>query len=169
MNRMGPPRRFDWDEARRLRAEGWTLVALAERFSVSRAAIVFATNDAARKRAHERVTAKFRMICDDCGGPCSHNFWARTGRHDRIVCQKCAGVRRSEEALLSRMNEDGDLACSQCGEYKPMDAFSGNGRGYPRSECRSCETIRRQAWREANRERDRANDREAKRRARAAA
>ena len=44
---MGPPRRFDYDEAKRLREQGLTLAAIAERLGVSARAVLYAVDNCA--------------------------------------------------------------------------------------------------------------------------
>lgn len=46
---MTRPRKFDHDEARRLRAEGWTLQRIADRLGVTRQAVNFVVSDKARE------------------------------------------------------------------------------------------------------------------------
>jgi hypothetical protein len=162
------PRLFDHDEALRLRGEGWTIQMVADHFGVSYRGVQRVTTPGERERMDAATMERFEAICDDCGGRCTHNWSNRHGRHDRVVCQPCAAIRTREEALMARLNEDGDVRCTHCDAYQPMSVFS-NDRGYPRAWCPSCETESRKARRRANRDRENAWQREYKRKRRLAA
>ena len=162
-------RRFDHDEAKRLRASGWTWRALADRYGVCANAVVRVVDDRARARLDASTRQWMTALCDDCGSECTHNWSSKHGRHDRVVCRPCSMERRKEESLLSRMDENGDLLCSGCGVYRPMVDFVMRQSGSPRSRCRACETEARRVHRHANIEATRAWDREYKRRRRAEA
>lgn len=166
---MSAPRRFDHDEARRFYATGdWSYAALGRHYGVTDHAIRAAVNPDVRRMKNENSRAYVTMICEDCGGQCIHNYWAKTVRNDRIVCRACAFQRLREESLLARMNAAGDLLCRSCGKYKPMTDFVAKANGSPRPWCRECSTAARQAHRVANLEASRAYDREYRRRRRAA-
>ena len=164
---MSAPRRFDWDEANRLRGEGATYAEIGRRLGVTGNAIYLACNSHARARQRKYGAAWKKMTCEDCGGTCAPNPYHPHARLDRMICRKCSSRRRREETLLKRMNHDGDLLCARCGEWRPVETFAMN-YGYPRWECRYCETTRRRANREANRDRERAYERSRRRRKAAA-
>jgi len=157
-------RKFDHDQARELRAEGWTYQRLADHFGVSVAAIEYLCNPTAKARNRRHTREWYSAICDDCGADCTHNWSARVARHDRVVCFRCAHLRRSEKALLERMNQDGEIRCGGCGRHRDPALFVMKANGSPRPQCRDCETARRTAYRAAHRDHERAYDRERKRR-----
>ncbi len=71
---MSRQRSFDWDEARRLHAEGVPMRELARRFDVSKNAILYAVNDEARARA-SAISSEWQKngTCPVCGGRSSRN------------------------------------------------------------------------------------------------
>lgn len=158
---MGPAPRFDHEKARELRAEGWTYVALANRFGV--------TPEAVRRVCIPEVAARMARAANKwahnnrrapCLGGCGRLVWTlnpdRTG-----YCVACLGALRTGPNVC-----DGELRCTTCDEWKPDSDFPANGpagRRGRRHECRSCSTKRRREHRAANRERDRAYQREYKR------
>lgn len=138
-------RRFDYDEAKRLREEGLTYQQIASRFGVTDSAVYWAVNDGAREAMIARHGEWQRGgTCVDCGSPCSRN---RSRRHER--CHACASLAR---ATSVRPNE---LRCRTCHEWKPDEGFPGGERpnGARRGrhgQCRSCLTEAKRAWRERN-------------------
>lgn len=141
---MGAPRRFDWDEARRLRAKGWTYPALADRFEVSKMAVRLACNDGARARNRARNAAyQSSGVCPECGGQATRHY----GPLGQRRCKSCAGKARATNV------RDGTLRCKTCREWKPDDAFPFNRAGSKahrgrHDTCRVCSTKLRQAYRE---------------------
>lgn len=141
-------RRFDHDECRRLYATGgWTQSRLAARFGVSQARIGQIVNPSLKARVDARSRERFAALCDDCGGPCTHNWWNKNGRHDRVICRTCSMERKREERLLGRLNEAGDIRCHACGNHKPIEAYRLRpATGYPCNYCRACETAKRMEY-----------------------
>lgn len=152
-------RKFDWDEARRLRAQGLSYGEIGRRLGVSATAIQRVCDAAYHARDRARLAAQARRgICVDCGAPASHNYSRPVAR-----CKPCADARRPKV-------KDGQAYCPTCKTWKPLSDFSPSKQKTNRGvhgECKSCQAARRQAWREANRERQRAYDRERRRRQRA--
>lgn len=147
-------RKFDWDEARRLRSQGWTLVEIARKFGVSPRAVGYAVNDEilARMRAYH---AEYQRggTCVDCGAEISHNASRPVSR-----CVRCSAIRLGTSA------RDGELFCFRCKEWKPDDAFPrSRSEKFARRErhtlCRSCQTEAKREYRKRNRERERAYER----------
>ena len=161
-------RKFDHDEAIRLRAEGWTWQSLADHFGVVPQAVRRVVNPTVRKRMDKNTKERFKALCGDCGRECTHNWWTKRARHDRVVCFHCSQIRTREENLLTRLDPDGNIRCSKCGEHRTHDMYRFD-RGFPVSHCRTCETASRRANREANVERERAYMREYHRKRKAAA
>jgi hypothetical protein len=141
-------RKFDWDEARRLRAEGWSYQAIAERLGVSASAVWQVLTGARRKAEYrERNREALRRLyrgkgsCADCGGP----IWLHTARkHPR--CTDCAAKRKTVTVRPDT------LRCFSCGEWKPDALFpysrSHRSRRGHHGACRACQAKVRQAHRE---------------------
>lgn len=143
---MPRARLFDYDEAKRLRADGLTYQAIADRFGVSNSAVALAVNDAAREIANERANAwQRRGVCIDCGGQCT-----RTAGTPAHRCKTCAAL-----AKATSVRED-ELQCMKCREWKPDAGFpsnraeSGVRRGR-HDQCRPCLTEAKREWRERTR------------------
>jgi len=155
------PTRFDWDDCRRLRDEGWTQIRLAAHFGVSQAAVSRVLNiEKVRPKEAERRQRYYAACCEDCGGRASVN-WAERSEHNQrrlnegVLCRRCSGTRRREATLLRRINPDGDILCSKCGQHRPPDRFR-DTRGFPKEWCKDCETVQRRAHRQAHPEIERA-------------
>lgn len=141
-------RRFDHDEARRLRDEGWTYGALGKRYGVDASAVWQAVND--YNRWPEVVERHNQWMRDNnrelCKGGCGRLVW--TLHRDRSgMCPECSGKARSVTA------RPGELRCSHCKKWKPDDRFplARQRRGARRgrhSTCRACQAEVRQATRE---------------------
>lgn len=150
-------RKFDWDEALRLRdEEGMTLKEIAHRFGVTDGAIDNALQTlrdptyAERKLTYHREWSREnqRGPCRGCGEVLVWtNVPGRAG-----LCPRCTGAERAKDGV--RVDE---LLCRKCGEWKDDDAFrlrpgeqyARRGRG---PHCRSCENRARQAYRERTKE-----------------
>lgn len=138
-------RKFDWDEARRLRSEGMTYQDIAERFGVSDMAVYLACNEDARTAQNQRSSGWQKSgICPVCGGRASRN--AATGQHR---CRSCAS-----KAAATSVRET-TLLCKKCRQWKPDVDFHLKRSNAHRRErhcyCRSCTTIEKRRWRERNR------------------
>jgi Helix-turn-helix domain of resolvase len=142
-------RRFDWEEAERLREDGQSVAAIARQFGVTPEAVALATDPSRRARARERKRrwAIGRASCVDCGGP----VYPRADAHR---CAACA-------ARAAAKVREGEAWCPDCGEWRPLGDFrsANNARGVVHY-CRAHETARRKAWRDRNRERQRLYERE---------
>jgi ribosomal protein S27E len=147
-------RRFDWDEARRRRAEGESISALAREYGVSIMAVYYAVNDEARARMAETNYRWVRSArCPDCG--------AQTTRHSATEdrrCVNCAAIARA-----TSVRED-ELQCITCREWKPDDQFPSDYRRIARRgkhrQCRPCQTKARRDYRHRHREAEAAYSRE---------
>jgi hypothetical protein len=136
-------RRFDWDEARRLRSDGRTYAQIARRCGVSHTAVLRVLND---DRQAERVRLAARQrggMCVDCGREISRN----TSR-PVLRCVPCWAL------SITTTVRDGEIRCVGCHEWKPDNEFPRNrakGRVMARgrhSSCRSCLTVARREYRE---------------------
>lgn len=153
---MGHARRFDWDEAKALRALGWSYPRIGERYGVSASAVWLAVNDEGRERQARR-SAEWQAsgTCEECGGPATRYSDPRR----RSRCVRCWN--RYQTAV-----RDGRAWCSVCLTWKPLDDFT-RARDRPvrgvRNSCRSCDTRLRREHRHANREASNRYERERKR------
>lgn len=74
MSRRVYVRRFDWDEARRLRSEGMSYPKIADMFGVTPEAVRYACDDEARAKMNAYSTEwKRGGKCVDCGAQCTRN------------------------------------------------------------------------------------------------
>lgn len=158
-------RKFDWDEALRLREAGATIKSIAATLGVSETAVFRVVKPGERERfAEYRKNFDRTGQCSDCGGPMN-----RTAAYNGSTrCVRCSAIARGTTA------RDGELQCITCREWKPDDSFPHNrvekhARRGRHHECRACNTASRRAHRERNREADNAYQREYRRRRRAAA
>lgn len=159
-------RAFDHEEARALRADGWTYPALAERFGVSEAAVARVCDPEMRARIDAAANRWARENRRPCRGGCGRLVWlqnrGRTG-----YCQSCFAELRAAAGV-----REGELRCSKCGGWKPDAEFARQKRKTRRGRrlwCRACETAARRANRNANPERERKYERDRKRKGKAMA
>ena len=143
---MSVRRKFDWDEARRLRAQGYTYAAIATRLGVSTTAVIHACDPRQRLRAR-LITAAHQQsgTCIDCGKRCCRNdTLLRRGIH-KGRCRECA----SKHAATTV--RDDALKCVTCKQWLwdtafPHDARMAHRRGRHR-ECTACNTKSKREWR----------------------
>lgn len=159
---MPRPRKFDHDEARRLRAEGMTLIAIAERLGVSDTSVLHAVNEDLRVKANARVLENQRSKRRPCKGGCGRLVWTHTRRPDGTphsgFCVHCiqahehpiqhgteSGYRRgcrchlcrqASSAAKRRRRRNSRVPCSHgCGRL--VDSINRRNPGKP-PECRPC-------------------------------
>lgn len=156
-------RKFDHEEAQRLFAEGHKAPALAERFGVSTAAVMRVVDPKIRRRMDQQTQTYARRKRALCKGGCGRRVWAHGQNKRTGYCQKCY-----LEELGKGFARDGELRCSECGEWKPDDRFPrvrSRGSLAPRrgrkSGCVDCDTKRRRKYRKAHPEREREVNRKA--------
>lgn len=136
---MPRPRAFDWDEARRLQAEGLTYTAIAKRLGVRYQSVRRACDEAVR----ERIAAYQRTgVCPDCGTQTTRYAGGVSSR-----CPRCAGKRAATTVRPDT------LQCLRCREWKPDSAFPRNRGGAlvrrgRHDSCRVCGTVIRREYRE---------------------
>lgn len=145
------PRAFDWDEARRLRNEGWTWNALAHHFKVSPSAVQQVVVPGLREKVIERNKLKQGAYhvgtCPDCGGRASQGRYRPGSR-----CRDCDARARTVSVRPDT------LRCTACRLWFPDEEFSHKAAASkPRrgrhSYCRPCSTVMKRDWRKANAER----------------
>lgn len=147
---MAVPRKFDYDEARRLRAQGMTYAEIGALLGVSGSAIHLACNDAARERNNANSARWTRENARRaCSGGCGRLVWThmkgRTG-----YCPTCfAREIRAADSVRPTL-----LFCHYCEEWKPDEDFprrrsliARRGRA---AGCRVCQTELKRDWRERN-------------------
>lgn len=142
---MAPPRKFDHDEARRLRAEGLFYREIAERFGVSTQAVLRACDPRVRARMDMASAERHRRNRKPCKGGCGRLVWMHmTGRNPTGYCIQCLDTSTSVRETT--------LRCSECGEWKPDAEFGWAGRNKARrfrhAYCKPCQAPTRQAYRE---------------------
>lgn len=139
-------RKFDWDEAVRLRASGLTLQAVASQLGVSVTAVQLACDPRLRAVNELRVAEyQRRGRCRTCGGRCSRNASGPQGE-----CRACAYKRQATTVRPK------SLRCWSCKVWKPDTDFPWNRaeaelRRGRHGTCRVCQTILRTAYRQRRR------------------
>jgi hypothetical protein len=143
---MSVPRKFDWDEAQRLRRRGAAYTAIAELFGVSPSAVRFACDPRARAQARLRA-ADYQASgrCVDCGRQCSYNASMMRAGTSKGRCLECAAKARVTSV------RDGALRCLTCRRWLPDSAFTwgqfGDHRRGRHTQCSECQVKMRTAYR----------------------
>ncbi len=150
---MGAPRKFDHDEARRLRGQGWTYQAIGDALGVSDMAVCRVCDETVRAKMDKAAQEWQRQgVCIDCGAP-----RIRVSKHHEARCRPCSII------AMATSVRDGELCCSTCKQWKPDDDFPFNRslsvRRQRASQCRMCQTQQKRQWRARNPEKDRAANR----------
>ena len=141
-------RKFDWDEARKLRAEGWTYPDLAAHFGVSIRTVRYVCIPSEYEKMREVTSKRQRSgTCPDCGNPMSFNPSDQPRRCVRCHAESVADV------------NDRVAKCVICQEWKPHEDFLLQPGKYIdrrglRPSCRSCNTRIRREHRAANAEKE---------------
>jgi len=131
-------RHFDHDEARRLRAEGWSWAKLADRFGVTPLAVTRVCNPDVAARMLAKSNEATRRKRTPCRGGCGRLVWMhQKGRSG--YCAECVARRKTAADV-----RDGELRCTQCREWKPDEEFptwhgQKSRRGHS-AECQACAT-----------------------------
>lgn len=134
---MSRPRTFDWDEARRLRAEGLAYRAIAARVGASYGAVRLACDDEARenRKRYDRPTHLCR-----CGVLCRKNY-----KNGVLLPARCKDCRDEDQATSVRPDT---LRCWRCRKWKTDENFSRSASGQsPRRRgrtaiCKPCAVIK---------------------------
>lgn len=102
---MPLPPRFDHDEARRLRAAGWTYRALAARYGVSYSGVQRVCNPAVRARMNAHTNRRLRDKRQPCLGGCGRLVWL----HGPIIrsgyCPQCLAAKQRAETKVQHGTE----------------------------------------------------------------
>lgn len=138
-------RKFDWDEARRLCAEGLSYDQIGARLGVSGTAVYRVVVPGIRERMNAASVAWTRGgTCPDCG----KIGVSRTRLDKSRRCVDCA-----HKKMVTSVR-DGELLCFGCREWKPDHDFPRNRgkRARVRRDrhnfCRGCQAPMRQRSRE---------------------
>jgi hypothetical protein len=140
------PRKFDWDEARRMRAEGMYYSAIGRALGVSETAVRRALDPAVRQKMHTAVlewTRKNKRA--PCKGGCGTLVWTQTSGR-KGYCLTCSGAQRATVGV-----GEGVLECAKCGEWKADEEFYSRPtavvRRGRRTVCKVCDnTGRVERW-----------------------
>ena len=150
--RVGRPRKFDWDEARRLRGLGLTYKEIGVRLGVSLNSVRMACDDEARARYYlmRSDRAYWRTgACVDCGTPVNR---FRPG-------SRCMDCNAKHMAFTVR---DDCLLCTSCNRWLPDDNFpmekARRQRRGRHSLCRPCGAAGKREWRQRNPDKAAASD-----------
>ncbi len=131
-------RKIDYDEARQLHAQGFSLAVIAARFGVTSPAIRLVVDEDANSASVNRARKFARSHRCDCGAPAFK-------RYGRVRCRDCA----NRDAAVTVRDEE--LRCTTCGKWKPDAEFPHNRANRQRRErhgqCRACGTAEKARWR----------------------
>jgi hypothetical protein len=142
-------RRFDWDQAHRLRSDGWSYGQIARVLGVTTGAVRQACDEEYRLAVLAAVV-RFQTsgVCSVCGARCSRNRSTQTP-----ICRSC-----SLDNLATSVDDDA-LRCTKCNRWLPDEdfAFVSPGARHRRIRrrgrrhyCRSCESKARAERRRRN-------------------
>lgn len=132
--------------------DDWSYPALAERYGVTITAVRRVCDREFRLKL-EAKTTKYAMsgVCANCGKPRSKYHTHPTSGD---LCRECWAESKQTRFLLDAAGEVVEVRCGSCKEWKAVDQFShstGASRGL-RGTCRSCDTAKRQNYRERHKE-----------------
>lgn len=180
---MGAPRRFDHDEARRLRAAGVRVAVIAEAMGVSPFSIYRATDDKIIERERAAQRTKFIVECENCGEDCwsADHPSKRLGHDGRSLCARCRNDEKIESLRFDPATAEliavrcGIIGCANGERWQPPENFTRGIRTYGglipdgiHGQCRACQTRARREYRARHRDHENAYQREYKARRRAA-
>ena len=147
-------RKFDWDEARRLRAEGLSYAKIGKRLGVTQGAIRRVVDPSMAQRMNDAADRWARSgSCWECGAPCVPAGHPSL-RGDFPRCGKC-GARANRRNWW--LNDDGRLTvrCSACRKWldessfgpRIREAFDSDKVGELNRTCRACDASARRLYR----------------------
>lgn len=152
-------RRFDHEEAQRLRAEGWTWVELSRHFGVTANAIQRVCLPHVREKMDAQTKKHLLKLRKPCKGGCGKLVWMNNKERSGY-CPRC---------IRSKFNADvgdGILRCTRCREWKTDSEFPTYHGVHVRRgrspECRVCSSQRRREHRHANPKLEREQNRRVK-------
>lgn len=137
------PRKFDHEEAQRLRALGWTYVGIAELMGVHAQAVRRVCDPKVRQDMQDRATVNLRKRRTPCRGGCGKLVWAS----DKKRSGYCTPCYWKAKQLTNPDVRAGELRCTKCRAWKPDDEFPTNKPSKMRRGrnpmCRPCATAMR--------------------------
>ena len=153
------PRAFNHDQARALYGQGISMRRLAVHFGVSDAAVLRVVNPDVRERMSRAANAKIMSgTCDHCGGPTVLDRYRNGDPGDgKLLCKTCRGRERRTRYRLDELGQLAAVHCSACDTWQPPEEFGPSAVAKwlagerPRSECRTCQTASRTAYRNRRR------------------
>lgn len=141
-------RKFDHDEARARRSEGWSYTALAKLFGVSDMAVRRVCDPKVRADMDARTIEWMRQNWRiDCRGGCGALVWAvPKGRSG--YCVQCLAKRATATDVRPDV-----LRCTKCREWKPDVLYPKSDRKWTsrrgrKSWCTACDSAARRARRQ---------------------
>lgn len=142
--RRAYPRKFDWDRARALHAEGLGYRQIATQMGVSYTAVMRVCDPAVNEKMRQYMSDRQRSgTCSACGQPCSLNPDRPAER-----CRECFDADPPTTTVMPAL-----LRCSKCHLWLPDESFNFDQRRRVRRHrhlwCRLC----RNAWKRAYRAR----------------
>ena len=145
-------RKFDRSEMDRLLAGGFTQTEVARELGVTSSAISQAVRrrDPGRKTEMNRYQREWQREHKrkPCKAGCGRLVWQIGNRSG--MCRRCYELARNEDVRPSM------LRCSDCGEWKVDDQFPRQRARIVRrgraTQCRVCQTIARQDYRERHKQ-----------------
>lgn len=140
-------RKFDHDEARKRWLKGETVADLAREYNVSYAAVARAVDW--RVRVRMDATTREYMSNPENLERLNYDVCA-CGNRKRNISEKCRDCYLADRA--TQINENGDLWCYDCKNYRPSAEFpfvaASPSRNFKGGQCRGCATKARQSYRE---------------------
>lgn len=141
-------RKFDWEEARRLYADGVSQYEIGRMLGVSQAAVsrVVVPGQMEKSNARAAAWSRAQVPCiEGCGRTCTRI----AAKYHSGRCVQCSAIR------LATTARDGELQCHTCKEWKPDESFPHNrtekyGRRGRHTNCRLCATVSRREYRNRN-------------------
>ena len=138
-------RKFDWDQAKRMRDSGMTIADIAAALGVSYGGV------------RRVVDPHYRAMLDVSAAEYQRTHWRRK-RMDQCKCgaektksaNMCAACHRDKFDV--DVGPSGTLRCHLCDRFLPTEVFPTDNRkplrGFRRTICRSCDSRRRKLNRE---------------------
>lgn len=138
---------FDWEEAKRLRAEGVPITWIAQKLGVTDGAIrrIVIPGEMERMAQYSREYAIGQGRCERCGATTNKAAQNRGSR----LCKSCADDKRATTV------RETELLCVKCRQWKPDEQFHNSvnfiRRRGRRNTCKACANKMREDYRKNTR------------------